>query len=68
MTPVVARYMLKLKLDDKQRERISKLNAKANKGTLSPRERNELEQYLLISDLLTMLHLKARLALKSRAA
>ena len=43
LTPEVARAILKLDFDPEDRERINRLSAKAQKGSLSAEERAELE-------------------------
>jgi hypothetical protein len=64
LTPEVARAILKLDFDPEDRERINRLSAKAQKGSLSPEERAELEEYVRVNAELIVLQSKARLSLK----
>lgn len=43
--------------------RVDELAAKANDGTLTPEERQEYKAYIDYGDVLTLLHLKARVRL-----
>jgi hypothetical protein len=64
LTPEVARTILKFGFDPEDHRRIDELSAKAQKGTLAPEERAELEEYVRVNTQLTILHSKARLSLK----
>jgi hypothetical protein len=64
LTPEVARTILKFGFDPEDHRRIDELSAKAQKGTLSPEERAELEEYVRVNTQLTILQSKARLSLK----
>ena len=44
-TPVAARALLKLQFGDADKARMRELSAKARAGTLTPGERDEIEQY-----------------------
>jgi hypothetical protein len=63
-TPELARAILKLDFDPEDHRRVDELSAKAQKGTLSPEERAELEEYVRVNTQLTILQSKARLSLK----
>lgn len=64
LTPEVARTILKFGFDRDDHRRIDELSAKAQKGTLTPEERAELEEYVRVNTQLTILQSKARLSLK----
>jgi hypothetical protein len=59
-----ARSILQLDFPARDHERVQKLSAKAQEGTLTKGERAELEEYIRVSDLLALLQSKARLSLK----
>jgi len=48
------------------RERVNELAAKSREGSLSAEERNELERYNLVGDVLALWQSKARRALNHR--
>ncbi len=64
LTPELARAILKFGFDPEDHRRIDELSAKAQKGTLSPEERAELEEYVRVNSQLTILPSKARLSLE----
>ena len=64
LTPEATRAILKLDFDSEDRERINQLSAKAQKGSLSPEERADLEEYVRVNAELIVLQSKARLSLK----
>jgi hypothetical protein len=64
LTPEVARTILKFGFNPEDHRRIDDLSAKAQKGTLTPEERAELEEYVKVNTQLTILQSKARLSLK----
>jgi hypothetical protein len=59
-----ARSLLGLKLTDPDRARVNELVAKACEGSLSEKERGELNEYERVASLLELLQSKARLSLK----
>ena len=67
LSPAAAEYLLRLDFPRKDHERLQRLSAKASAGTLSAKERTELDDYLRIADLLALLQSKARRALKRAA-
>ena len=67
-TPVAARALLKLQFGDPDKARMRELSAKARAGTLTPGERDEIEQYERVACTLDILHSKARRVLKRRSA
>jgi hypothetical protein len=64
MTPEAAECLLRVAFDQADRDRVHVLVQKNSRGELTPEEDQELESYILAGDLLTILHLKARAALK----
>lgn len=64
LTPEAARAILKLDFDPEDHRRVDELSAKAQTGTLTPRERMELEEYIRVDHELAVLRSKARLSLK----
>ena len=65
LTPELARAILKLDFDTEDHRRIDDLSEKAQKGTLVPSEREELEEYLRVGNELAVLQAKARGSLKT---
>lgn len=64
LSPEVARYFLKFHFLESEHQRMAVLNEKANEGLLTPEERSELEDYIHIGDILSIMQSKARQALK----
>lgn len=62
-TPEAAREILKLDFDHEARRRISELSAKSGENALSDAEREELERYVEVNDVLILLQSKARFSL-----
>ena len=60
----LAESILSLDFPDADAARIAELNEKANQGLLTDTERNELEVYANVADLLAYWQLKARQALE----
>jgi len=63
-----ARAILDLKFDDVDKERMHQLSAKAQEGTLTRREQDELNNYERVGHLIGLMQSKARRSLKSRQA
>jgi hypothetical protein len=59
----LARYLLDLDFAAPDHERIAALSARAQDGALSPEEEAELDGYLHVNDLLSILQSKARQSL-----
>jgi hypothetical protein len=59
----VARGFLSLNFGDDDKVRMQELAQKNNEGKLSPAELSELDEYVKVGDILSLLHLKARRAL-----
>ena len=64
LTPAAAEGLLSLGYSEADHARMAELAAKSNAGTLTPAERRELEGYVFVGDLLSMLKSKARLSLR----
>ena len=64
LAPEVARAILKLDFDAEDHCRVDELSEKAQKGTLTPEGRAELEEYVRVGNELAVLQSKARLSLK----
>jgi hypothetical protein len=68
MSVDVARYFLGVRLSDFDRERMTELGIKANRGTIAQDEKGELDSYIRVCDLLSILQAKARLSLKTQSS
>ena len=64
LTPEAARFFLATDFPAKDRERLDALAEKARQGELTAAEREELDHYCHVGDLLALMKSKARLALK----
>lgn len=62
----VAQEVLKFSFPPKDRQRYKRLSEKAQAGILSAKERAELENYLNVNDLLTLLKAKAEVSLRKK--
>jgi hypothetical protein len=58
-----ARYLISIGFGDADRARMEELMEKSNEGTLTPEEMAELEGYVNIANVLSVLHSRARVAL-----
>jgi hypothetical protein len=65
LSPEAARAILQLRFDASQHERLSILSVKAQEGTLTLAEQDELDESIRVADLLAILQSKARQALKN---
>jgi hypothetical protein len=61
-----ARAILSLKFSDDDKRRMLDLADRNNEGMLSEVEREELENYVKVGDVVSFLHLKAKKSLKKR--
>lgn len=68
LSPSAARAILKLRFGAEDRTRVDAQSAKAADGTLSRKERAELEEYIRVNNELMILQSKARFSLKSGRA
>jgi len=64
ITPDQARYLLDVRFPQADLDRINELSAKADDGTLEPEEKIELERYVHVGHLLSILKAKIRGRLK----
>jgi hypothetical protein len=67
LTPEAARAILAIDFPQSDKDRMDELAAKARKGTLTPREKEEIDTYGRIGCFLSMMQSKARLSLRSAA-
>ncbi|HEV3166645.1 MAG TPA: hypothetical protein VGZ22_21650 [Isosphaeraceae bacterium] len=65
LSPETARTLLHLRFDPSHEERVEVLSAKAREGALLPSERDELDEFIRVADLLAILQSRARQALKN---
>ncbi len=65
LTPTLARHMLKLQFDDADTARMHELAEKNREGHLTDAEREELDNYVKVGDLLAILQSKARKHIKT---
>jgi hypothetical protein len=66
LSPDLARYLLRLAFPPQDRARVNQLAAKSREGSLNAEERNELERYNLVGDVLALWQSKARRSLNRR--
>lgn len=66
LSPELASHILSLRLSAADEQRIDQLLPKAQNGTLTSDEQEELENLNHIADLLSLWHSKARRALKQQ--
>jgi hypothetical protein len=64
LSPDVAQWLLTLKFTEKQQSRMLNLAERGNEGSLLPGEREEMCRFADVGDLLSILHSKARMALR----
>jgi hypothetical protein len=67
LTPELARHVLGLGFGDEDKARMHELAVKNQQGRISPEERDELDSYIKVGDLLAVLQSKARKVLKARS-
>jgi hypothetical protein len=60
ITPDQARYLLEARFSQADLDRINELSAKAGEGILKPDEKAELERYVHVGHLLSILKAKIR--------
>ncbi len=64
LAPEVAEYLLSLDFDESDRVRMMELASRSEAGELTAEEKAELDSYLHIGNLLTVMQSKARVALR----
>jgi hypothetical protein len=65
LSPEAARSFLALRFSERDLAHMNELAEKNQEGLLSGAEREELEDYVKVGDVLSLLHLKARKSLQS---
>ena len=65
VTPDQARYLLAARFPQRDIDRINDLSAKAGAGTLAPEEKVELERYVHVGHVLSILKAKLRGRMKN---
>ena len=65
LNPEWANQILALRFTDKQRARMTELAERNSAGTLTPQERQEMLSFAHVGTTLSILHSKARLALRN---
>jgi hypothetical protein len=68
ITPKQASYLLEVRFPQPDLDRINELSAKADEGTLDPEEKVELERYVHIGHLLSILKARIRGRVKKTAS
>ncbi|HEX4796913.1 MAG TPA: hypothetical protein VH370_24190 [Humisphaera sp.] len=66
LTPEAAQALLRFGFSEADQARIADLARKSNEGSLTPDERDELESYVLVGDIFSLMKSKARLSLHRR--
>ncbi|HWD20964.1 MAG TPA: hypothetical protein VHB20_16985 [Verrucomicrobiae bacterium] len=60
LTPVAAKEILAIRVDEKARRRIKRLAAKCDQGTLTPEESAEYHIFIEVGDIVALLQAQAR--------
>jgi hypothetical protein len=68
LTPETAEGFLRIKFEQSDLDRMHELAVKNQEDRLTPRERDEMENYRRVGYLLDLMHSKARRALKKHQA
>ncbi len=64
LSSAAARSLLQLKFREEDKTRMNELAQKSQQGRLTAAERQELESYVRVGDVLSLIHLKARKSLQ----
>jgi hypothetical protein len=67
LTPEAAAGILQLGYSESDHRRMAELADKSAEGALTPDERRELESYVFVGDVLSLLKSKARLSLQKHS-
>ena len=67
LTPTLAKQLLKLGFGDDDRAIIAELTAKNRTGAIAPGELEELDKYVRVGGILSVLHSRARKALRKQS-
>src|SRR5438128_1574983 len=65
ISPETARKLLQFRFDPSHHERVEVLSEKAQQGTLTPGEQDDLDEYIRVGSLLGILQSRARQVLKN---
>jgi hypothetical protein len=65
LPPELARYVLSWQFSPADRARVAELSDKAQAGTLTPAEHDELNGYLNVNDFLSIIRMKAERSLSN---
>src|SRR4051812_6104719 len=68
LTPQAAQALLDLSFSERDHSRMAELARKSNEGTITADDRRELQGYVFVGDVLSMLKAKARASLHKPAA
>jgi hypothetical protein len=66
LSVTAARSFLKINFEQRDIDRMNELARKGSEGNLTPAEKAEGAEYCRVSHLIGLLHLKAKMSLKSR--
>ncbi len=66
MSAVLAKHVLSLTFSEEDMARMNELAEKNQEGAISPKEKEELFNYIKVGDMLAILQSKARMALKKQ--
>jgi len=66
LTPEAAKALLRFGFTEADHARVADLARKSNEGALTSDERHELESYVLVGDVLSLMKSKARLSLRKQ--
>ena len=65
ISPETARKLLQFRFETAHHERVGALSEKARQGTLTPAEKDELDEYIRVGSLVGILQSRARQVLKN---
>ena len=65
ISPEAARYFISIDFSEADHSRMQILMDKSNEGTMAPEEEAELESYVNIANVLSVMHSRARVALRN---
>jgi len=65
ISPETARKLLQFRFDPSHHERVTLLSEKAEQGTLTPAEQDELDEYIRVGTFLGILQSRARQVLRN---
>jgi len=68
ISPDAARYLLSINFNEADSGRMQQLMDKSNEGAMTPDEAAELDGYVNIANLLSVMHSQARIVLKIRSS